>query len=92
MLLPSEAYVRFLAVISILPALGSVFFFFAAGYLEALFVFTTLWGLSYLALSYVAHLLIPPRLVLRHYGSLVTLDLNERDELEPTPDGKHPSN
>jgi hypothetical protein len=65
-----------------------VFFFLAAGYLEALFVFVGLWATSYLILSYVAHRLIPPRLVLRHFDSFVTLDLNETDEPEPTPDGE----
>ena len=87
MLLPSQAYDRTIASISILPAIGFVLFIFAAGYPEVIFtsvVFLASWLVSYQILSYLGFRLLPPRLVLRHFDKFVTLDLNKEDELKIT--------
>ncbi len=86
-LLPSQSYVRTLAIISVLPAIGVVLFFVVAGYPEAVFtsvVFLGAWLVSFLLLSFLGHRLLPPRLVMRHFDSIVTLDLDKEDELKIT--------
>jgi len=70
--------------VSLFPAIGFIFFLFAAGYPEAIFEFILVWGISYLAVSYVAYRLIPPKLVVRYFGSLVTLGLNDVDDVDPS--------
>ena len=88
--LPSEAYVIVVGLISLFPAIGIVLFLFDAGYPEAVFGFVACWALSYLVLSYVAYRLTPPKLVVRYFGALVTLDLNDADDIEAASTQKGP--
>lgn len=84
-LLPSQAYDRVVAAISVLPAAAVVLVIFVAGYPEVIFtsvVFLASWLICYEILSHLLHRLLPPRLVMRHFDKFVTLDLNKEDELK----------
>ena len=80
--LPSQTYISVLTIVSFPVAIGVTFLFLAAGYPEAIFELIAFWALSYFAVSYVAYRVIPPKLVVRYFGSVITLGLNEADEVD----------